>query len=182
MIIHTSPWVFLFLFVCLKEDTVTGLHFFYRCWEYVNKCQKSHLQGYVSNLPVPFYPAESLVPSLVSLDHQFHLLLLQLYSEVKEIMNNIGMIKQVVVPKGLDISHPTTEVMSNHIGFTQLFSQETESVAEALSDSNRQDSIFSKKLEAACFQNSIHLLWILAIYTYTASFMQIQQSFRSRWF
>ena len=54
--------------------------------------------------------------------------------------------KQVVAPKGLDISHPTTVIMPNHVGFAQLFSQRRESVAKALWDSNRQD-YFSKKSE-----------------------------------
>ena len=54
-------------------------------------------------------------------------------------------LEQVVAPKGLDFSHLTTVVMHNHIGFAQLFfSQGTESVAKALRDSNRQDSIFLK--------------------------------------
>ena len=51
--------------------------------------------------------------------------------------------KQVVAPKGLHISLPTTVVMPNHIGFAQLFSKWSESVAKALWDSNKQDSIFS---------------------------------------
>ena len=57
--------------------------------------------------------------------------------------------RQVVAPKRLAISHPTTVVMPNHIGFAQLFPQGTESVAKALCDSNRQDSIFSKKLKTS---------------------------------
>ena len=44
-------------------------------------------------------------------------------------------------PKGLDISQP------NHIGFAQLFSQGTDSVAKTLWDSNRQNRIFPKKLK-----------------------------------
>ena len=43
--------------------------------------------------------------------------------------------EQVVAPKGLDISCSTTVVMPN-------FFQGTESVAKALWDSNKQDSIF----------------------------------------
>ena len=37
--------------------------------------------------------------------------------------------KQVVAPKGLDISSPTTVVMPSQIGFAQLFPQGTDSVA-----------------------------------------------------
>ena len=40
--------------------------------------------------------------------------------------------KQVVAPKGLDISRPTTVVGPNHVGFAELFSQGTKSVAKAL--------------------------------------------------
>ena len=49
----------------------------------------------------------------------------------KKVKNKL---QQVVAPKGLDISSPTTVVMPNHVGFAQLFSQGTKSVAEALWD------------------------------------------------
>ena len=41
-------------------------------------------------------------------------------------------LKQVVAPKGLGISRPTTVVMPDRVGFAQLFSHGTESVAKAL--------------------------------------------------
>ena len=49
-------------------------------------------------------------------------------------MSRKRQLRQVEAPKGLDISRPTTEVMPIHVGFAQLFSQKTESVAQALWD------------------------------------------------
>ena len=112
-------------------------------------------------------------------------------------------VKQVATPKGLDISRLITVVISNHKCFcpTQL-SQGTESVAKARWDSNRQDNM-NHSTEGNWDENlciflmaaflTINLkeanieLWILAIYTYISSVMQIQQpvsclkEFKEKW-
>ena len=101
--------------------------------------------------------------------------------------------KTQIETMGLDISRLTTVVMPNHIGFAQIYSKGIESVAKALLDSNEHDGIshstdgnlmwkstflkiwplfFPKSLKQA---NVIVMLWILAMYTYILSFMQIQQ-------
>ena len=75
--------------------------------------------------------------------HYANLLLIEIHD------SNPKQLIQVVAPKGLAISRLTTMVMPSHIGFAQLFTQGIDSVAKALWGSNRQDSIFLKKLKTS---------------------------------
>ena len=93
---------------------------------------------------------------------------------------NQGMGEQVVALKGLDISRPTTVVMPNHIGFAQVFSRGTDSVAKALWDSNRQGSIFTRKLKTS--KQHPFDMDISHIYLYFMFLENLAKSFKSRGF
>ena len=86
--------------------------------------------------------------------------------------------QQVVAPKGLDIFRPTTSVLPNY------FLNGKNQYLEHFGTATDKAAYFRKSWTRA---NSILLLWILAIYAYISSFMQIQQKvsdlggFKEKW-